>query len=978
MELTGHGEALRLLVLTVPQNFLKDACEELDQRVWKVDVVNDLVSLSSDSELDVSIYTETSGSCRSCAEAAVWDKFVDSKGNLFYLNPKPNHASVSEPRLKNGTDWKKTAGRRLKSFLKKKSSDAKNKYDACDDGRKDVWIRISRKSLKGKEGDEEALLGRLLGIVALPPVSAGENFVRVAAILPESSCLVSGKISPGDRLIAVNSEPVSYRDVQDILSACLRKKQKKIKLTLLTAASIRTENPLAPVFKSSTDVGIIVESTPSVTGSVVGNSENEVNSAARAQWISAWDAPLVPRLQSSAPFEGYVGFFSLRGGGDEPGCRDVNKVLYCYPSSVKSWKGKLGKMRGALLTLSQVAKDVISSSPTLSRLKLDENHILVSHVVQGPEVLILALECDEYYSRNLQEFRTHDLELFLDLEFGNLLGMQEALKSNAGKQELLNRLNAVFDSHFSSLREERNSELNGNLTFELMSSGLWDVLGSCRCPTIPLKLGLKMQLDSMLTDYESGAWEYSVDFESDWLRGCYISGSAVFFKGYLLASHLSEGVLAKVVLLLKFRKLFEVTWSRSVDQLVVWQPIFLDDDGFHSEDKRMSYLLVVGHGQLLYVVILESAVFTVGSVFLAFENVSIPKFILICRYSREAVAGPEYAYVQRGFKLLRQIGCLRFTEVAAASLLSGIISGGLNQIDSVLKSNGKTLVRKKSEAKQKTAVKNVGNKPRLVAAVSQPVLYPSLGRDSQRSGLMFRSQSQRDLTFDGDPTWESDGETSRLSFAPGRLREVDELDGIERPIRRGQSRNGVDDPAASSTPLPSTGSRSSSYVEETSVKGGVLMSLHPDDIEDSRAEFRVSRGPCNPDLVPSIFYFVAEMRESGVICCPVEGDILRQNSKSFGRLLNHFRSAVSIIRRRFDTDRKLKASSPMIEQGILMTLKNFGVGEKKTSSAKKSSCHFWVIGRYFPAPVEQELFVCHHESVPQDMTEIGFRLMSKF
>lgn len=51
--------------------------------------------------------------------------------------------------------------------------------------------------------------------------------------------------------MAVNGERVTPRNVDDILAACVRKKRWKVKLTLVPASSLRTDNPLAPVFKSN-------------------------------------------------------------------------------------------------------------------------------------------------------------------------------------------------------------------------------------------------------------------------------------------------------------------------------------------------------------------------------------------------------------------------------------------------------------------------------------------------------------------------------------------------------------------------------------------------------------------------------------------------------------------------------------------------------------------------------------------------------
>jgi hypothetical protein len=68
----------------------------------------------------------------------------------------------------------------------------------------------------------------------------------------------------------------------------------------------------------------------------------------------------------SSRVHGFAALFSLRsaaGGRDESG--DVNRFLYSYPCELSGWKVNLARMRGAFLTLSQVAKEVIRGPPVM-------------------------------------------------------------------------------------------------------------------------------------------------------------------------------------------------------------------------------------------------------------------------------------------------------------------------------------------------------------------------------------------------------------------------------------------------------------------------------------------------------------------------------------------------------------------------------------------------------------------------------------
>eukprot|EP01135_Chromosphaera_perkinsii_P003879 Nk52_evm15s260 gene=Nk52_evmTU15s260 len=48
---------------------------------------------------------------------------------------------------------------------------------------------------------------------------------------------------------------------------------------------------------------------------------------------------------------------------------------------------------------------------------------------------------------------------------------------------------------------------------------------------------------------------------------------------------------------------------------------------------------------------------------------------------------------------------------------------------------------------------------------------------------------------------------------------------------------------------------------------------------------------------------------------------------------------------------------------------------KETRMAREEfEVTFWVTGRVFHTPVQHELYICHHESIPQDMTELAYKI----
>ena len=108
------------------------------------------------------------------------------------------------------------------------------------------------------------------------------------------------------------------------------------------------------------------------------------------------------------------------------------------------------------------------------------------------------------------EFR---FELFtLDLVtyfYDTVFRMTSALTKRPDGGEVVTRVNAFFDGVFSPLSTPFSGSSDTS-TYDYLSACMWDVLGSSKCPALPLKTGINMQLESMLTDFEAAAWEYNV------------------------------------------------------------------------------------------------------------------------------------------------------------------------------------------------------------------------------------------------------------------------------------------------------------------------------------------------------------------------------------------------------------------------------------------------------------------------------------
>ncbi|KAJ9581085.1 hypothetical protein L9F63_023742, partial [Diploptera punctata] len=147
------------------------------------------------------------------------------------------------------------------------------------------------------------------------------------------------------------------------------------------------------------------------------------------------------------------------------------------------------------------------------------------------------------------------------------------------------------------------------------------------------------------------------------------------------------------------------------------------------------------------------------------------------------------------------------------------------------------------------------------------------------------------------------------------------------------------------------------------------------------------------DIIPSkitagesntLFHYVHLDFTEGVLLCP---PINREqvHSERLREILHNFRRSCQIIHHllhnavRFKKLMGQEISKSLINKSLI-AIKEHGVlfecSPCDGESSKKSSppLSYWVVGRLFFTPHPREVYVCYHDSAPQNMVEIAFRL----
>lgn len=132
---------------------------------------------------------------------------------------------------------------------------------------------------------------------------------------------------------------------------------------------------------------------------------------------------------------------------------------------------------------------------------------------------------------------------------------------------------------------------------------------------IPLPKEGQLRIDDALSEMEAMDYREWNDEPLKSHREFYILGSVIYFRKYLLASHLAKSELLDIEAFLRTNAIFLLIENRPVRELIIWQEIYpksMINDNFglneiiNSNKSSRWFLTIVARGQLCMAVILES------------------------------------------------------------------------------------------------------------------------------------------------------------------------------------------------------------------------------------------------------------------------------------------------------------------------------------------------------------------------------------
>ncbi|XP_068443816.1 protein inturned isoform X4 [Clinocottus analis] len=450
---------------------------------------------------------------------------------------------------------------------------------------KEVCVYLNPKRLGGSStplSDGGGLLEALLGVVHRPSWSTGdtgrqEERLTVHGLIPNSPAIKCGQILIGDVLVAVDDVDVTSENIERVLSCIPGPTQ--VRLTLETVA----------------------QWDGSSAGDTLLHRKTRASSPPVSQLVRLlWGEDTAELQMSIGHIPHIVMYLSLKLDSSSP--QEEEEILYQYPVSEAS--GQLKGVRGIFLTLCDMLENVTGGRILSSSLLLGKQLVHVGYWKESNNLLVIGLPAERVPLLYLQTV-VGDVVRTLKVMYGSL--------DNAFcKLDHAPRLDHFFCLFFQQLiQPSRLRDGSSAPTADVSGTLFLDGLPAVRWLTLPPEI--KMEVDTVLSDFESSDFgEMSEDFFG--LRRLYvILGSCLFYKSYLIANHLPKEDLLDVCLYCQHYCLLPLASEQRVGQLVIWREVFPQQRATgsstapgYSQPQGRHFLLIVGLRHFMQCVLLEA------------------------------------------------------------------------------------------------------------------------------------------------------------------------------------------------------------------------------------------------------------------------------------------------------------------------------------------------------------------------------------
>ncbi|XP_075399946.1 protein inturned [Tenrec ecaudatus] len=770
---------------------------------------------------------------------------------------------------------------------------------------KDVNVYINPKKLTVTKAKEQLkLLEVLVGIIHQTKWSwrrtgqqrSGERIV-VHGLLPGGSAMKSGQILIGDVLVAVNDVDVTTENIERVLSCIPGPMQ--VKLTFENAYAVKKETMQPKQTKAQLNTSDLVK--------------------------LLWGEEVEDIQQNVLNTPHIIMYLTLQL--DSETSKEEQEILYHYPKSEASQK--LKSVRGIFLTLCDMLENVTGTHVTSSSLLLNGKQIHMAYWKESDKLLLIGLPAEEV---PLPRIRNMIEDVARTLKF-----MYGSLDSAFCHIENVPRLDHFFSLFFQRALQPANVHSDASFgahEYDACSAVLLESLPGVRWLTLPWEI--KMKLDMALSNLEAADFaELSEDYY-DMRRLYSILGSSLFYKGYLICSHLPKDDLNDIAAYCRHHCLLPIAAKQRIGQLVIWREVFPQHHLQPSQNSNTEvfpepegryFLLIVGLRHYMLCVILEA-----GG----------------CASKAIGKPGPDYIYVDQVKTTLHQLeGVDSHLEERLASCPTPCLSSA----DWFL----------------------TGSRDQLDSLTTSPILSRL-----QSTSKVAASPTCRRALFD----------YSLKTHKPSPSRSIGGSDnGCDGGEGVGISPHTI--PDAMWKQRESQGSDGPEVTKKKSTLPNpfLLGNLKKELSEKEREIYNTVKLTSGPEN--TLFHYVALETMQGILITPTYEEVAQLSSSVHPQLIRNFHQCCLSIRAVFqqalveenkkaltgrdrsDSPKSVSSLNPVREHGVL-----FECSPENWTNQRKTPpvMAYWVVGRLFLRPRPQELYVCFHDSVTEIAMELAFKM----
>ncbi|KAL6436477.1 hypothetical protein ACFW04_004751 [Cataglyphis niger] len=483
-----------------------------------------------------------------------------------------------------------------------------------------LWIDPERRH---KLGRRATLCEAYFGIIPKP--FSDKVRVMVAGFIPDGEAMKNKNIKIGDWLRKVNSNNVTFQNLDKILSE------------ITTPSNVILELERVAGVDVTAKLSRIIEPKQSILAQYLVNRKNSSS---------------LMELLLDYP----VGVLYLKTTDLSEVGQEFQGVLYTFPrSGTKNINSSLCMARGAFITLNHLLPNIVSLQPVSTTIRVGEKEAYVVYTSRDDELLLITLPDKCCTSQEAIKI-TEDIVRTLEFTYQSLTKCFTSVENHSSLDHFftlfINRLLNIkdTDARKNVSKSENSTENVENYKFRSAFS---------IASFIQLPRDAQIQIDAALSEMEAMDYRDWNEDPMDCQRLYTILGSCIYHKCHLLGSHLPHEDLIDVHSFLRHNGLLNLVNQEQVKCLVLWKQIYpsscnrghIDDsssDQFLIPNGKW-FLLVVGYGHDLLAVLLES-----GG----------------CTAKYNDAIGPDVFYVEEAQETLKHIQKIGVTILASKWITS--------------------------------------------------------------------------------------------------------------------------------------------------------------------------------------------------------------------------------------------------------------------------------------------------------------------